>query len=254
MRAATIFDRTGRGLAWVAAHVLGIGAIVVGLLLAGPANWWSIIGIPAGLLLLSSMASRIVALSRKVRELADGDPLTGVASRTGFLAALNREVLQRFPPNGGLSVAVLDCDDFKQINERFGHQVGDTVLIEVARVLNDAVGAAGTVGRIWGDAFAIALPDFSEDSARDLLTQAQQRLQAEMSRHGWPLTFSIGVSSLSESIATAEALLGDADRLMFDVKRRGRNAIAHRCQFPETNPATAQPRDPLASPEFARQP
>jgi diguanylate cyclase (GGDEF)-like protein len=146
-------------------------------------------------------------------------------------------------------VAVLDCDDFKQINERFGHTVGDTVLVEVARVLAEVVGHSGTVGRIWGDAFAIALPDFSEDSARDLLSRAQQRLQKEMSRHGWPLTFSIGVSSLGGSIAVAETLLADADRLMFEVKRRGRNAIARRDEFPETNSATGQPGS-----EFARQP
>ena len=240
MPAATIFDPVPTAV-----------APIVAVISFGP---WPAIVIPGLLVASALLARQVFMLRRKVRELTDRDPLTGVASRTGFSTALNREVLQRFPPNGGLSVAVLDCDDFKQINERFGHQVGDTVLIEVARVLADAVGAAGTVGRIWGDAFAIALPDFSEDSARDLLTQAQQRLQAEMSRHGWPLTFSIGVSSLSGSNATAETLLGDADRLMFAVKRRGRNGIAHRGQFPEPNPATGQPRDPLASPEFARQP
>jgi diguanylate cyclase (GGDEF)-like protein len=254
MRAATILDRARRGPAWVGAHAFGVGVIVVGLLLAGPANWCSIIGIPAVLLLLSSMAWRIVALSRKVRELADRDPLTGVASRTFFAAALRRAVAERSPADGSVAVAVLDCDDFKQINERFGHSVGDTVLIAVARVLAEVVGTSGAVGRIWGDAFGIVLPNFSEDSARGLLARARECLQSEMSRHGWHLTFSIGVSSVGGSSATAETLLGDADRLMFAVKRRGRNGIASRGQFPETNAATGQPRDPLASPEFARQP
>jgi diguanylate cyclase (GGDEF)-like protein len=240
MRAATIFD-----------PVPTTGGPIIALIIFGP---WPAIVIPGLLMASALLAWQVLTLRRKVRELTDRDPLTGVASRTGFLAALNRAVLQHFPANGGVSVAVLDCDDFKQINERFGHQVGDTVLIEVARVLADAVGAAGTVGRIWGDAFGIFLPNFSEDSARDLLTRAQARLQAEMSRHGWPLTFSIGVSALSASNATAETLLGDADRLMFAVKRRGRNGIASRGQFPETNAATGPPRDPLASPEFARQP
>ncbi|HEV8000516.1 MAG TPA: GGDEF domain-containing protein [Planctomycetaceae bacterium] len=208
---------------------------------------------PCALVLLIALAWQIAVLRRKVRELTDRDPLTGVASRAFFCTALSR-VVQQTSASGSVSVAVLDCDDFKQINERFGHSIGDGVLVEVARVLADAVGAAGTVARIWGDAFGIVLPSFSEDSARDLLVEVQQRLQAEMSRNNWSLTFSIGISSLGGSIATADALLADTDRLMFEVKRRGRNAIAHRGQFPEPNPATGQPRDPLASPEFARQP
>ncbi len=239
MRAAMIFDPVPTAIAPVTAFSFAP---------------WSTIIVPVLLIALARLAWQVFTLRRKVRELTDRDPLTGVASRTGFLAALNREVLQHFPPNGGVSVAVLDCDDFKQINERFGHQVGDSALIEVARVLAQVVSTSGTVGRIWGDAFGICLPNFSEDSARDLLTRAQERLQSEMSSHGWPLTFSIGVSSLSESNACAETLLGDADRLMFEVKRRGRNGIAARGQFPETKTANGQPHDPLASPEFARQP
>ncbi|HET6323100.1 MAG TPA: GGDEF domain-containing protein [Planctomycetaceae bacterium] len=240
MPAATIFD-----------SVLTAVAPVVAIISFGP---WPSLVIPGLLVASALLAWQVFTLRRKVRELTDRDPLTGVASRTGFLAALNRAVLQHFPANGGVSVAILDCDDFKQINEQFGHQGGDTVLIEVARILAQVVATSGTVGRIWGDAFGIFLPNVSEDSARDLLARAQECLQLQMGRHGWPLTFSIGVSSLSGSNATAETLLGDADRLMFMVKRRGRNGIAARGQFSETNAATGQPRDPLANPKFARQP
>jgi diguanylate cyclase (GGDEF)-like protein len=259
MRAANIQERAQIGFAVTPPSAFFVGGVAAAVLIAVLGVFWPAVAVDAALVFLFVFGCLAAALRREGRELADHDPLTGVASRTFFAAALRRAVAERSPADGSVadgsvSVAVLDCDGFKQINERFGHAVGDSVLIEVASVLAQLVGEAGTVGRLWGDAFGIVFPKLSEESAHGLLAEAQQCLQLRMSVHDWPLTFSIGISSAGGSITTGEDLLGDADRLMFAVKRRGRNGIASRGQFPETNAATGQPRDPLASPEFARQP
>jgi diguanylate cyclase (GGDEF)-like protein len=146
-------------------------------------------------------------------------------------------------------VAVLDCDDFKRVNERYGHTVGDAVLVEVADVLARMVGEVATVGRIWGDAFGLVLTGYSPQAARSLLCEMESQLHARMSAHHWPVTFSVGLSSMSERIRTAAELLADADGLMFTVKRRGRNGIA--CRELEQQLTDGVP--PRA-PEFARQP
>jgi diguanylate cyclase (GGDEF)-like protein len=249
MRAATNLDRAEPGRPQVPSFVILLGGIVACLLLAGLWWLWPPVAAAVGLILLVGFGWQIVSLRRKVCELADRDPMTGVGSRAFFSSALRRAVAERSPSGGPVSVAVLDCDDFKQLNERYGHAVGDSVLIEVASVLAQIVGEGGTVGRIWGDAFGILLPKSPQEAARSLLQQAQQRLQVSMSAHNWPVTFSIGISSVGGSIATGEELLSSADGLMFEVKRRGRNGIACRGQFDETNAVTPQP-----SPEFARQP
>ncbi|HEV3298719.1 MAG TPA: GGDEF domain-containing protein [Planctomycetaceae bacterium] len=248
MRSATIFERVHSGLATAPPYVFTVGVPVLGLVVVGLWWLWPTLSVVAGLILLLGFGSHIAWLRRRVRELADRDPLTGVASRACFLDELHRAVV-RGNRSDTLSAAVLDCDDFKSVNEQHGHAVGDAVLIEVADVLSQTVGHGGTVGRIWGDAFGILLPGFTMEKARSLLREAEERLQARMSAHCWPVTFSIGVSCQGELITTASDLLADADALMFAVKRGGRNGIACRGLQDERSAGTDEP-----SPEFARQP
>jgi diguanylate cyclase (GGDEF)-like protein len=249
MRAATNLDCAQPGRAPVPSFVILLGGIVACVILAALWWLWPTVAAAVGLVLLVGSGWQVISLRRKVRELADRDPLTGVASRACFSSALRQAVAEHSRSGGSVSVAVLDCDDFKQLNERCGHAVGDSVLIEVANMLAQIVGESGTVGRIWGDAFGILLPKSSQEAARSLLQEAQQRLQVSMSAHNWPVTFSIGISSVGGSIATGQELLSSADGLMFAVKRRGRNGIACGGQLDQTNALTPQP-----SPEFARQP
>jgi len=203
----------------------------------------------AGLILLVSSGWHIAGLRRKVRLLADRDPLTGVATRACFLDELQRAVSQGNRSGSPVSAAVLDLDDFKRVNEQHGHAVGDAVLIEVADVLSQTIGRSGTVGRIWGDAFGILLPGFALEKARSLLREVESRLHVRMSAHSWAVTFSIGVSCQGGPIEAAKDLLADADAMMFAVKRGGRNGIACRGLQEEPSGVIERPR-----PEFARQP
>ncbi len=251
MHAATILQRAGRRLTDHAATVLIVDTVAVCLLLV--AAWWTT---PAtvladGIVCLILFGCQIAALLLRARELADRDALTSAASRAYFARATERALGASARSARPVSLAVLDCDDFKQTNERFGHQVGDDILIEVAESLRTSVAPHGTVARLWGDAFGILLPGVPLASARALLEGAKARLESRMSERGAPMTFSIGLASRAshEPVATPEQLLADADALMFAVKRDGRNGIA--CRTVEENRTTVDQRP---SPEFARQP
>jgi diguanylate cyclase (GGDEF)-like protein len=248
MRDARIREQTRNGLAPFPPSAFLAGGVAAALLV-GALGWASpVVALVTAIILLLAFGLFGAALRRDVRELADRDPLTGVASRSRFANALHRAV-QGSTSGSPVTVAVLDCDDFKRINEQFGHTVGDTVLIDVARVLSETIGQAGTVGRLWGDAFGVVLPGTSLEAGRTLLDEAERRLRARMIASDWPLTFSIGVSCQRAGAASAEDLLAEADALMFSVKRRGRNGIA--CCGPSENSSTLTERQ---SPELARQP
>jgi diguanylate cyclase (GGDEF)-like protein len=257
MRSATILKRARTWPPVASPRVYAIGAVVMAVLLGALWLWSSSAAVAFGLLLLVASAWRIVALARLVRRLADHDALTGTASRAFFVEALV-DALEKGQGQGqSVSVAVLDCDDFKRINERFGHAVGDNVLIEVALVLQRRVGERGTVGRIWGDAFAVVLPGTPLASARTILGEAQESLAQRMAQNGWPVTFSVGMTSRGEALdektvtgadaslegalGTAAELLAEADALMFSAKRRAHDRVRYRGPQEETGAAPHNP-------------
>jgi len=248
MRDARIHEQTRSRIATVPPATF-VGAGVAAALLIAALGWvWPASAVSVAIVLLVAFGCLAASIRRAASELADRDSLTGVASRARFSQALLRAVEESTDRESRVTVAVLDCDDFKQINERFGHAVGDAVLIDVAKVLEQTVGKAGTVGRLWGDAFGILLPGFSPEAARSLLDEAEKRLRARMSANRWPLTFSIGISCQGATTLAGEDLLAEADALMFAVKRRGRNGIAC-CSLPEKSSMLIGQQ----SPELARQ-
>lgn len=166
-------------------------------------------------------AAELAALSRT-------DALTGLANRRAFderLAdALAHAARQREP----LALAILDLDDFKRINDRFGHPVGDAVLQAAAAVLRGALRASDLVARYGGEEFVVAFPATSLDGAR----HACEQLRAALAGHDWPalhpglaVTTSIGIAAIAETGADRVALLREADRRLYDAKRQGKNRV-----------------------------
>jgi diguanylate cyclase (GGDEF)-like protein len=251
MYAATILKRARTWLADHAAAVLIVDIVAASLV---PAVYWWFSPATAvwySLFCLVGFGWEIVALVVRARELADRDPLTGASSRAYFARATQWAIRDCARVGRPVALAVLDCDSFKQVNERFGHQVGDEILIEVADILRKTVMPGGTVARLWGDAFGILLPGVPLPSARALLEGAKARLESRMCDRGGPMTFSIGLSAQASPgpIATADQLLAEADALMFAVKRGGRNGLL--CRDSHEAQETLERR---LSPEFARHP
>jgi len=159
--------------------------------------------------------------------LADTDPLTGLANRRFFQEQLDREHLraQRHPEP--FTIAYLDLDNFKYVNDSMGHNVGDELLRVVAENLSMNVRASDFAARLGGDEFAVLFPILDAETATSVLEKLQVELLDKMKDKGWPVTFSIGVVTFSQVMGTSRDMIKMVDDLMYDVKKSGKNNIRH---------------------------
>lgn len=171
--------------------------------------------------LLSALRSSL----QRESELARIDHLTGAVNSRFFheLAQMEVDRLQRY--KHPLSLAYIDLDNFKIINDRFGHASGDQVLRAVASAIRKDMRKTDILARLGGDEFALLLPETNQNSARATLNKIHVDLQMEMRRNNLPITFSIGVLTCKVAPLSTEDLLKIADELMYSVKRDGKNAI-----------------------------
>ena len=174
-------------------------------------------------LLLSTIKS---ALERQ-RELARSDYLTGAINLRFFYDLLQIEInrFQRFGHQ--FTLAYIDLDNFKAVNDRFGHLAGDQALHAVVISARKHLRKTDVVARLGGDEFALLLPETDQKSARVVMTKIQSGLMEEMRQCNWPITFSIGVLTCNAFPGTTEELVKMTDELMYAVKRDGKNAIKY---------------------------
>lgn len=184
--------------------------------------------------LLASAAIKVIrvvleheAIQREMARQARTDPLTGLLNRRAFLEEIERhlERLDRETLPGTLLFA--DLDNFKRVNDRFGHELGDEVLLHTALLLRNTVRPADLVARLGGDEFALWLNGADQltaaERAEQLRTQAPRELRELVGGDGPPLSLSIGIACRSPgSHEPVESLMRRADLAMYEVKRNGR--------------------------------
>lgn len=164
-------------------------------------------------------------LSHQVAELAATDGLTQCSVRRVFHRRLEEEIGRSIRGNHPLSLLLIDVDDFKAVNDNYGHIVGDHVLASIGFVLRTQTRSFEMVGRLGGDEFGVLLPD-TEPHAAAILAERLRRSASDVVEV--PVTLSIGVSSLDMTTPTSERLLDDADFALYQVKHAGRNGVAVR--------------------------
>ena len=125
-----------------------------------------------------------------------------------------------------MSLLVIDCDDFKEINDRAGHEFGDALLHEIARVLVRAVPEAAEPARLGGDEFVVMLPEAGVDAAEALGARIRSVLADGLTDAGFPLRISAGISTYPFDGATPSALLRAADQALYWAKAAGKDRIA----------------------------
>lgn len=168
-------------------------------------------------------------LTKQLNELTITDELTGVLNRRGFLEALKREALRSSRLQHTFSVLELDLDHFKEINDRYGHTIGDKALGELMDTCRSRLRAVDTLGRLGGDEFAVILP---ETSAEDALLVSEKLCaavaEAEVSIGGsesFPMTVSIGAAEWDDGDAAGQEALANADQALYMAKQSGRNCF-----------------------------
>lgn len=155
------------------------------------------------------------------------DPLTGIANRRAFFefADIELKKAQRF--KYPVSIIYMDIDDFKIINDKFGHHVGDRLLKVVADTISKNIRSIDMAARFGGDELGAFLPETDVRGTRILANKLQKILLARMRYHGWPTTFSIGAATFQDSGVRVYEMLNIADKLMYFAKRNGKNKIVY---------------------------
>jgi diguanylate cyclase (GGDEF)-like protein len=225
---------------WFAGRWLGVAASIVSaivwviadvlakdLSLAPAIRFWNS-AIPFGFFIIVALllASLKEALEHE-KSLARSDYLTGATSLSFFydLLQIQMDLFQRY--KHPFTVAYVDIDNFKTVNDQFGHTTGDTVLRSVVTHARNGLRKTDIVARLGGDELTILLPETDQETAQLVISKTQQGLLDEMKKSRWPVTFSIGVITFNATPATANELMKLVDDLMYTVKRSGKNAILY---------------------------
>ena len=161
---------------------------------------------------------------QKERRFARTDGLTGIHHRRFFREVLRLEIERSRRYRTSFALAYLDLDNFKAINDRFGHQEGDRLLKTLAYQLRKTLRVNDTVGRLGGDEFAILISQIDPAKVHHSLKRVQAHLQASIGSR-WPVSFSIGVVIFAESPASVGAAIAQADQVMYDIKKSGKNRL-----------------------------
>jgi diguanylate cyclase (GGDEF)-like protein len=189
--------------------------------------------------LVSLAISNAQTLQTLARQ-ATTDPVTGLANHRLFHDRLGEEVERAIRYQRSLTLAIIDIDHFKQVNDTYGHQRGDLVLSQVAFELAAQARTGDVVARIGGEEFAWLMPDtdgFGGDAAADRARRAIAELRPEGAR---PVTVSVGVCALADGL-DAKSLMRRADEALYAAKDAGRDRVClhEGCRSPQLGEAAA---------------
>lgn len=167
------------------------------------------------------------ALARE-QQAARTDALTGLTSRHAFEEQLEHDLRLAQRRRSAITLAFLDLDDFKIINDTYGHLEGDQVLRVTGRVLRESTRVADTVARFGGDEFVWVLPDADPHGAEEAVTKIRDDLHQALAAEAWQVSFSIGAITFLDTVPSVHEALKAADTLMYDAKRRGKDIALFR--------------------------
>jgi diguanylate cyclase (GGDEF)-like protein len=172
-------------------------------------------------LLISSLKDSIFHLEAMSRT----DPLTGAANTRGFKEQLRGELERSRRYRHPFTVSYLDLDNFKMINDSFGHATGDELLRTVVRNIRTHVRTTDLVARLGGDEFALLLPEADLEGARTVIGRIRSGIQAEMESREWPVTMSVGSLTCLNPGLDVDEVVRKADELMYEAKLKGKNMV-----------------------------
>ena len=220
----------GRTTGVVAAFIAGAIQFSFDLAAAGSTRFlagiaWNTVSV----VLLASFMAVTLALLHNVldqeSDLARTDPTTEVSNARGFGERLAAEMARSRRYGRPFSVAYIDLDDFKQVNDRLGHDAGDRLLRGAGTSIRDALRESDTIGRLGGDEFVVLFPETGAEAAIAVGEKLIGAL-AKLSDSGdWRISASVGVVTYSVPPETSDEVLGHADDLMYQAKRAGKGRV-----------------------------
>ena len=186
----------------------------------GMSRWLSTVGLVVGTAIVVHMLSRRIGkLVAELQLAARTDGLTGLPNRRAFEEHFQREVVRANRTRRPFALLLADVDQFKEINDRYGHVAGDEALSQLGRLLPAELRRNDVPARVGGDEFAVLLPDLDAREATDFGHRVTRFVSERMSTGGTPLRLSFGVATFGRDGLTLDELTRAADRGLYAAKR-----------------------------------
>ncbi len=193
--------------------------------IARPEVMWSIASELLFFLVFTGLLLKVHAQLELERSLARSDALTRLSNARAFEMAVGaeRERLRRYGRT--LSLVYFDLDNFKTVNDKWGHAAGDEVLQTIAKVVSSNIRQVDVAARLGGDEFALLLPETDQVGAKIVLERLQIKVIAAMQARNWPVSASFGCVSFHNPTESVASMLKAADAAMYHAKKSGKNRI-----------------------------
>lgn len=167
----------------------------------------------------------VVGAYKRERTFAREDFLTKIANSQHFAEIAGMEIERCRRYGRPFSLVYIDVDNFKAVNDNFGHSTGNRLLYEVAQGIRRNIRASDMAARLGGDEFAILLPETGQEQAISIIPKLREKLIAVMREQGWPATFSFGIATFLRAPKNFDEMLRQADMLMYQAKNEGKDTI-----------------------------
>ncbi|MBU7584662.1 MAG: GGDEF domain-containing protein [Nostoc sp. TH1S01] len=189
--------------------------------------YWNTVVILVFFLFTNYLLSQQKLTLKNLEKLARTDDLTGLNNRSFFLELVNIEIHKSLRHKEPLTIAYFDVDNFKFVNDQFGHTVGDRLLCLVAENAKNNLRKIDIIARLGGDEFAILLPRTGYEASEIVLQRLHKTLSSAMQVQNWPVTLSIGAITFIKPPASVTEIIERADNLMYGAKKKGKNLLHH---------------------------
>jgi len=225
--AAWVFGRTGAVGASLVATVVWAASLYLAGRHYSHGYIWIVNMVTQGttFLVVSLLIAWLHESLQHERVLSSTDTLTGLANRRSFYEQAGGALALCHRNSNPVSLAYIDLDNFKQVNDAYGHGSGDTLLRTVGEILSACLRASDVSGRVGGDEFVVMLPDTNAEHARTVLEKIRIRLAQTPELQASSMTVSIGAVSYAKAPADISVMIKAADELMYSVKSSGKNGL-----------------------------
>jgi diguanylate cyclase (GGDEF)-like protein len=190
-------------------------------------HYWNVFIEFVFLMIMSLLFSALKKNLDEEHTLARIDPLTGAFNRRSFFEFAESEINRSRRHKHPFAVAYIDLDNFKEINDSFGHHIGDEVLVSVVTAIKSNIRDYEIISRFGGDEFVILLPETDEEAALSFLSKIHSLLQQTMDKNQWQIGISIGSIIYITAPPGVDEIIRRTDELMYSVKRSGKNRLLH---------------------------
>lgn len=189
--------------------------------------YWNAFVRLAFFVIASGLLTQVRRTLDEERKWANRDGLTGLTNARAFRERCANYVSLCRRYRHPLTLAYIDVDNFKTVNDEYGHNAGDDLLRRIAAVLTNRLRETDVIGRLGGDEFAVVLPEIDAVQAQTLMRSLHEELHAAAQARGWPVGFSIGVALFRTLPEDPAEVIARADELMYRVKKSGKNRIEY---------------------------